>query len=632
MSSLPRIMKDNKEKPQGSLALAIGAIGVVYGDVGTSPLYTMKEIFHGPHAAQASPENVMGALSLIFWALTMVISIKYVLFIMRADNRGEGGIMALMALALHRRHRRAHRAWIIGIGLFGTALFYGDGLITPAISVLSAVEGLEIATPALHAYILPIAVGVLLLLFSIQRHGTARVGILFGPVMCVWFIALAYLGLKSLLQNPEVLEALNPVYGVRFFAHNGWYGFLILGAVVLAITGGEALYADMGHFGRKPIRWSWYLFVLPALMTHYLGQGALILRNPEAVQNPFYLLVPEGGLYPMIALATVATVIASQAVISGAFSMTRQGIQLDYMPRQRMIHTSEAEIGQIFVPSINRMLLIGVIGLVLLFRSSSNLAAAYGIAVTGAMAIDTMLAFIVAIDTWKWQPRWAALLMGTFLIVDLSFFSANIPKIPHGGWFPLLLATGIFFVMATWKRGREVLLHRLQMESISLGSFLEQIAEKSPFRTPGTAIFLNSRHLSLPFALLKNYEHNRVVHERVILLTIVFEDVPYVPDKDRLMIENLEQNFFRITAKFGFMQTPHVPRALRLCAQKGLVIDLDEATFFLGRETLIPTQRADLKGWQEKLFISLFRNAASPLQFFRLPPHRVIELGTVVEV
>jgi len=624
------VPKQPSQPSQNLFTLALGAIGVVYGDIGTSPLYTMKEIFNGPHAEAPSVENVMGALSLIFWALMMVISIKYVSFITRADNRGEGGIMALTALALHRRHRRTHRAWVMGIGLFGTALFYGDGLITPAISVLSAVEGLEVAAPALHRFVLPVAIGVLLLLFSIQRSGTARVGILFGPVMSLWFVAIAYLGVRSVLQNTEVIEALNPAHAVQFFADHGWQGFFILGAVVLALTGGEALYADMGHFGRGSIRWSWYLFVLPALMCNYLGQGALILRDPSAVQNPFYLLVPDGALYPMIVLATIATVIASQAVISGAFSITRQAIQLDYMPRQRMIHTSDSEMGQIFVPSINRMLLIGVIGLVLMFKSSTNLAAAYGIAVTGAMAIDTMLAYLVAIDTWKWRPFWAGLLMGTFLLVDLAFFSANVPKIPHGGWFPLLLGAGIFIVMLTWKKGRETLQYRLQAVSISLGTFLERVAREAPFRSPGTAIFLNARHLSLPFALLKNYEHNGVVHERVILLTILFQDIPYVSEQDRLMIENLEQNFFRITAKFGFMQSPNVPRALNLCARSGLVIDLDEATFFLGRETLIPRRKGRWKGWQEKLFISLSRNAASPIQFFRLPPHRVVELGTVV--
>lgn len=622
----------NEPQARNLFKLALGAIGVVYGDVGTSPLYTMKEIFNGPHAAAVNTANVLGALSLIFWALTAVISIKYVLFIMRADNRGEGGIMALMALALHRRHRRSHRTWITAIGLFGTALFYGDGLITPAISVLSAVEGLEIGAPALHAYVQPLAIGILVLLFSIQRHGTARVGVVFGPIMVFWFLALAFLGYRSFRDNPEVLAALNPVYAIEFFAQNGWHGFFVLGAVVLALTGGEALYADMGHFGRKPIRWSWYWFVLPALMMNYLGQGALILRHPEAVQNPFYLLVPEGGLYPMVALATAATVIASQAVISGAFSMTRQAILLDYLPRQRMIHTSESEIGQIFVPSINRLLLIGVIGLVMFFGSSSKLAAAYGIAVTAAMAIDTILAFVVATDTWKWPPRWAGLLMGTFLAVDVSFLSANVPKIPQGGWLPLLLGTCIFLVMATWKHGREVLQHRLREESISLGSFLEKVAAESPPRVSGTAIFLNSRHLSLPFALLQNYEHNHVLHERVILLTVHFEDVPFVPEANRSMIENLELDFYRITLKFGFMQVPHVPRALALCASAEPSLDFEEATFFLGRETLIASRRPEMKGLQEKLFISLFRNAASPLQFFRLPPRRVFELGTVVDI
>ncbi|RYU57794.1 potassium transporter Kup [Methylolobus aquaticus] len=625
-------MKSDKDKPQRLITTIVGAIGVVYGDIGTSPLYTMKLMFSGPLATDPSPSNVMGALSLIFWALTMVISIKYVLFIMRADNRGEGGIMALMALALHRRHRRSHRAWIMGIGLFGTALFYGDGLITPAISVLSAVEGLEIGTPRLHPFIQPIAVGVLLALFSIQRYGTSRVGILFGPIMVLWFLAIGYLGFRSLIQNPEVLEALNPLYAVQFFQNQGWQGFFILGAVVLALTGGEALYADMGHFGLASIRWSWYLFVLPALLINYLGQGALLLRNPEAMQNPFYLLVPEGALYPMVALATLATIIASQAVISGAFSITRQAIQLDYLPRQRMIHTSESEIGQIFVPAVNRVLMFGVVGLVLFFGSSAELAAAYGIAVTGAMAIDTMLAFIVAIDSWKWPIRWATAVMGTFLFIDLSFFAANIPKIPEGGWFPLLLGSASFLTMTTWKRGREVLQHRLQRESVSLGAFLEQIATYPPIRVPGTAIFLNSRHLSLPFALLQNFEHNHILHERIILLTVIFEDIPFVSEKDRLMVENLEQNFFRVTAKFGFMQVPHVPRALALCPLAGLAINLDEATFFLGRETVIPTRDRELNRYQEKLFISLYRNAASPLQFFRLPPRRVIELGSVIEV
>lgn len=614
------------------LALAVGTVGVVYGDIGTSPLYTIKEIFNGSYPSQPNPENILGALSLIFWALTIVISLKYLTFILRADNRGEGGIMALMSLALHRRHRRRQRTWIMIVGLFGTALFYGDGLIAPAISVLSAIEGLEVATPALHRYVRPVAIAVLVLLFSLQRRGTARVGFLFGPVMSLWFIAIAALGVRSFWQNPEVLTALNPVHAVAFFAHHGWNGLFVLGAVVLALTGGEALYADMGHFGRRPIRLTWYFFVLPSLMCNYLGQGALLLRDPGAIQNPFYLLVPDAWLYPMIGLSTVATVIASQAVISGTFSITRQAIQLDYMPRQRMVHTSDSEIGQIFVPSINRLLLIGVIGLVLLFESSSKLAAAYGIAVTGAMAIDTILAYLVAVDTWKWAARWAGLLMGTFLLVDLSFFAANLPKIPHGGWFPLILATLIFSVMWTWRRGREALQHRLQNESMSLGSFLEQISAHRPPRTPGTAIYLNSRHLSLPFALLKNYEHNRVLHERVVLLTILFQDVPYIAENDRLMIENLEQNFFRVTARYGFKQNPNVPRALAMCGRVGLIIDIDEATFFLGRETLIPRRRPKWHGWQELVFISLFRNAASPIQFFRLPPHRVLELGTVVTV
>ncbi|MBS1214446.1 MAG: trkD, partial [Proteobacteria bacterium] len=530
-------MEHRESKRAGFLPLCIGAIGVVYGDVGTSPLYTVKEIFNGPHALPVTTANVLGVLSLIFWSLMTVITLKYISFIMRADNRGEGGIMALMALALRHRHQRRQRTMIGIIGLFGTALFYGDGLITPAISVLSAVEGLEVAAPALEHFVVPIAVCVLLGLFYIQSKGTRKVGAFFGPVMVVWFVCLFVLGWNSLQQDERVLRALDPRHGIHFFMENHWHAFLALGAVVLAITGAEALYADMGHFGRNPIRVSWFVLVFPALIVNYLGQGALILRNPEAIQNPFYLLVPSWALYPMIGLSTLATVIASQAVISGAFSMTRQAIQLDYLPRQRLVHTSTSEIGQIFVPLVNWFLMIGVIGLVIGFGSSSNMASAYGIAVTGAMTIDTLLASVIALDVWRWPPLVTAVLMGFFAIVDLAFLAANIPKIPHGGWFPLLLGSLLFLVMLAWKRGRELLMQHLQRAAISLTVFLENIRTMPPIRVPGTAVFMTSRHLSLPFPLLQNFENNKVLHEKVILMTVNVEDVPYVSFESRLDVE-----------------------------------------------------------------------------------------------
>lgn len=598
--------------------------------MGTSPLYTLKEVFHGPHAVAVTEANVFGILSLIFWALTIVISIKYVIFIMHADNEGQGGIMALTALALKRRHIPWQRTWIMAVGLFGTALFYGDGFITPAISVLSAVEGLQVAAPGLQEYVLPIAIAVLLSLFAIQRMGTAKVGMAFGPIMCVWFLTLGYWGLHSIQETPAILHALHPSHAVDFFAQHRWHGFLVLGAVVLALTGGEALYADMGHFGANPIRASWFLFVLPPLMLNYLGQGALILRNPEAIENPFYLLAPSWTLYPMIGLATLATVIASQAVISGAFSITRQAIQLDYLPRQKTVHTSEAEIGQIYVPGINRLLLVGVIGLVLYFQSSSNLAAAYGIAVTGAMSIDTLLAFIVAMDFWKWRPRYAALLFGAFITVDLAFFSANVPKVPQGGWFPLVLGVSIFLVMWTWQKGRAVLRFRIKNMGVSLRTFLENIGQHPPARVAGTAVFLTARHLSLPVGLLQNFEHNKIIHDRVILLTVDIGDVPYIPDSERLQVESLEYGFYRVTANYGFMQSPDVPGVLALCATAGLEVDPANVSYFLGRETLMSSMDPALSGWQEKLFIAMFRNASSPIGFFRLPVERVVEIGCVV--
>lgn len=620
--------------PQNKLLpLMIGAIGVVYGDVGTSPLYAMKEIFNGPHAVQPTPENVLGILSLVFWALIFVISFKYVLFVMRADNRGEGGIMALMALALRQRHKAGQRGFIVALGLIGTALFYGDGVITPAISVLSAVEGLQVATPALQAYVIPASILVLVGLFLFQSHGTAKVGLLFGPVMCVWFATLALLGWLSVKESPAILQALNPIHGLQFFLQHGWHAFLALGAVVLALTGAEALYADMGHFGKQPIRAAWFALVLPALALNYFGQGALVLRDPTAVQNPFYLLAPSWALYPMVVLATIATVIASQAVISGAFSITMQAMQMDYIPRMQRVHTSMSSMGQIYVPAMNRALLVIVICTVLSFQSSGNLAAAYGIAVTGTMITTTLLAWVVALDSWKWPPRWTGVLVGLFLVVDLAFFSANLLKIPQGGWFPLVLGSLLFVLMSTWRRGREVLFHHLQMAAVSLSGFLSQLAENAPcVRVPGTAVFMTARHLSMPHALQRNFEHNQVLHERNILLTVVTEDIPYVTNGERLEIETLGQGFYRITARQGFMETPDVRQIIGLCGEQGLQIDILCASFFIGRETLIPSPRPDLNFWQERIFLFMFRNASTPIQFFNVPPERVVELGAQFEI
>lgn len=626
-------MDRTKSKPSGFLTLSAGALGVVYGDIGTSPLYTVREIFGGAYAVPLTPENIFGALSLIFWALLIIVAVKYVVFVMHADNHGEGGIMALTALALRQRHRRKHRAWIIVLGLFGTALFYGDGMITPAISVLGAMEGLGVAAAALSHYVVPGSILVLLALFLIQRRGTERVGKLFGPIMLLWFLAIGALGFDSMRQTPEVMAAFNPLYGFRFLTMHQGMGFAALGAVVLAVTGAEALYADMGHFGKTPIRATWFAVVFPGLILNYLGQGALLIRNPEAVQNPFYLLVPEWALYPMIGLATIATVIASQAVISGAFSLTHQAIQLDYLPRQRMVHTSESERGQIYAPAVNRLLLVSVLALVLVFGSSSSLASAYGLSVVGTMVVTTLLALVVAHDTWRW-PGLALLLTGAVLLsVDLSFLTANLAKLGDGGWIPLSLGLILAIVMSTWKKGRDVLFARLQQESESLSRFLQRLTdEPPPFRPAGTAIFLTARNLSLPFALLRNYEHNQVIHQRVILLTMSTLDKPYAAEKEKITIEALDHNFFRITTRFGFMERPNVLRMLNLCRHGGLHIDLDQTTFFLGRETLIRSAERSLNRWEEVLFISMFRNAYNPTGYFKLPVDRVVELGTVIAI
>jgi KUP system potassium uptake protein len=614
-------------------ALAIGAIGVVFGDIGTSPLYVLKVAFSGPEGAEINHGNILGVLSLMLWALILVVSLKYVLFIMRADNKGEGGIMALIALTQRVFHAESRRKWLLlTLGLFGAALFYGDGMITPAISVLSAVEGLEVAAPALQAYVIPISLSVLVGLFLFQSQGTGPVGKLFGPIMILWFVTLGSLGVISIVQTPAVLTAFSPLHGLAYFQTHGFTGLIILGAVVLAVTGGEALYADMGHFGKIPIRYAWLGFVFPALVLNYLGQGALLLRSPVAAKNPFFLLAPDWALYPMIVLATLATVIASQAVITGAFSVTRQAIQLGYTPRMQVRHTSDQAIGQIYIPFINWILLAGVSLLILGFKSSGNLASAYGIAVTGTMAIDTILAFTVVWALWKW-PLPIVLGGATFfLVIDLAFFGANLPKIVHGGWFPLAIAVVVFTLLTTWKRGRELLFQRMQKDDIDLNGFIEGITSFEHQRVSGTAIFLHATGKGVPHALLHNLSHNKVLHERVVILTVITEEVPSIPDAERINLTELGSGFYRLEIRFGFREEPDIPNALKLCDALGLHFEIMETSFFLSRETLIPTKLPGMAIWRDNIFAAMAQNAESAMRFFKLPVNRVVELGTQIEI
>ena len=613
-------------------ALALAALGVVYGDIGTSPLYTMKEIFFGGHhPVPITAANVLGILSLIFWALTIVVTIKYVSFITRCDNKGEGGIMALMALALRPAGEgTARRTLIPVLGLFGAALFYGESVVTPAISVLSAIEGLEVATPALKSYVIPATLVVLLVLFLFQKKGTGGIGALFGPIMMAWFGTLAALGLYHIILSPGVMAALNPWYALQFFFAHPGMGFLSLGGVVLALTGTEALYADMGHFGRRPIQVAWFGMVLPALVLNYFGQGALLLSDPKAIENPFYLLAPGWALYPLVALATVATVIASQAVISGAYSVTQQAIQLGYSPRLEVQHTSAAQIGQVYLPSINWTLFAAVVALVLGFGSSTNLAAAYGTAVTGTMLITNILAFCVT--RWLWQWSWWRALLGVlpFVVIDVGFFSANIVKIVDGGWFPLCFGLGVFLLLTTWKRGRKLLYDHLEKDALELLPFIESLGMGGATRVPGTAVFMTPNPHNVPQAMLHSLKHYKVVHERMVMVTVKVLDVPRVPEAQRITVEPLPQNFWRVTVYFGFMDDPDLPQALEWCAEQGLHLDMMDTSFFLGRETLIPSLGSEMMLWREKLFIAMFRNAGSVTNFFKLPANRVVELGSQV--
>lgn len=612
--------------------LTLAALGIVYGDIGTSPLYAIKEVFGSAHhPVPITPDNVLGVLSLFLWSLLIVVTLKYVSFIMRANNKGEGGIIALLTLALHNGDPASRRQkLLIALGLFGAALFYGDGVITPAISVLSAVEGLEIITPAFKPYVLPITLSILIGLFFFQRRGTASVGALFGPIMLLWFAVLAAFGAMAIIEHPAVLAAVNPVYGLNFLRGNSALGFFALGAVVLCITGAEALYADMGHFGARPIQYAWLGYVLPALLINYFGQGALLLANPEAVQNPFYLLAPDWALYPLVILSTVATIIASQAVISGAFSITQQAIQLGYTPRLEIQHTSDREIGQIYLPAINWLLLIAIIGLVVGFKTSSNLAAAYGIAVTGTMLITNLLAIAVAVRLWQWSPWRAVLGALPFIVIDLGFFLANSVKIPDGGWFPLAFGLAVFVLLTTWKRGRELLHHRLAADALQLKSFVEDMAGSGIERVPGTAIFLTPDPELVPHALLHSLKHFKTLHEQVVILSVSVFDVPYVPNIDRVEIRKLAGNFAQVVVQYGYKDEPDIPAALALCAEVGLPIEMMDASFFLGRETLIPKLNSEMAYWRELLFVAMFRNAGSATAYFRIPSNRVVELGAQI--
>ncbi len=617
--------------PNRSAALVLAALGVVYGDIGTSPLYAFRECFGGHHSLAPSHDNILGVLSLIVWSLIIVISIKYLVFIMRADNRGEGGILALMALVTSPGKTKDH-AVLVAFGLFGAALLYGDGIITPAISVLSAVEGIEIATPVFHPYILPVAIVIIFGIFFFQKLGTAGVGAVFGPITAVWFVVLGLLGVNSMLREPAVLSALFPWYGIDFFLRNGWHGFLVLGSVFLVVTGGEALYADMGHFGRFPIRTAWFSLVLPGLTLNYFGQGALLLENPAAAANPFYYMAPQWALIPLLVLATIATCIASQAVISGAFSLTGQAVQLGYLPRVDIKHTSARERGQIYIPGINWLLMIGCIWLVLEFKTSSALAAAYGVAVTATMGITTVLFYFVAVRLWNW-PAWrAGLLCGVFLVIDLAFFGANIVKVADGGWFPLAVGALIFLVMSTWKTGRRILSRKVKDAQFPIDLFLKDIERNPPLRVRGTAVFMNREADGIPPALLHNLKHNQVIHDQVVFLTVITEGVPHATATERLTVTPLGQGFFRITIRYGFMEQPDIPLALSTLNVEGLKFEPMRTTYFLGRETLIAARNPGMALWREHLFARMLRNETTATAYFSLPPNRVVELGAQIEL
>ncbi len=607
-------------------AVTVAAIGVVFGDIGTSPLYALKEIFSGHHPIPVTPENILGMLSLVFWAIMMLVSLKYVAVIMRADNRGEGGSLALLALVTERSKSPGLARVVTLLGIFAAALFYGDSMITPAISVLSAVEGLEIITPTLTPYVIPLTLAILTGLFMVQKRGTGTMGLFFGPVMVAWFGILAYLGIAQIVHNPDVLVALNPLYGVRFVTAHPMLAFLALSSVVLAVTGGEALYTDMGHFGRFPIRLAWFGFVLPALVLNYFGQGALLLATPSAIDSPFFHLAPGWALIPMVVLATMATVIASQAVISGAFSVARQAVQMGLLPRMQIVHTSGKEEGQIYVPFTNWTLYLAVVALVIGFKSSSNLAAAYGIAVTGTMLIDTILVAFVMALLWRWNTFLVIAVAGLFLAVDIVFFAANAIKIPEGGWFPLAMGGVSFIVLTTWHRGRRLVQEEMAKQSIPMKDFINAIDDVH--RINGTAIFMTGSKEGVPPALLHNLKHNQVLHERVVLVTVQTADTPHVNELDRIYLHRMKKGFMRIIIRYGFMESPDIPGAVESCKRLGERFDMNETTFYLSRETIVPSSTRRMLPLRARLFALMAKNATSASDFFQIPTNRVVELGT----
>ena len=615
---------------QRLLVLCLASLGIVYGDIGTSPLYALRECFYGQHGIPPTPANVVGVLSLILWSLLLIISVKYLILILRADNRGEGGILALATLVTDVVKRG--KIFFL-LGLFGAALLYADGMITPAISVMSAVEGLDVATPLLNRFVVPIAIVILIGLFLFQSRGTTGVGRVFGPVTLIWFAVIAFLGVQQIVRVPEVLSAINPLQAIQFFVNNGSRGFLVLGAVFLAITGGEALYADIGHFGTRPIRLTWFAIVLPALTLNYFGQGALLLAEPEAAVNPFFRMTPAWALYPTVILATAAAVIASQAIISGAFSLTMQAIQLGYMPRLKVNYTSARIIGQIYVPVVNWALMLSCIGLVLGFGSSSNLAAAYGVAITTTMLITTILFYVVARRRWHWPAAAAIPVAAFFIVIDLTFFTANMLKVAHGGWFPLLVSACILFLMLTWRKGRRVLRGRLGEMCIPLDDFLSDLKSQNITRVPGTGVYMSGNRHGTPLAMLHNLKHNKVLHEQVVVLTVQTEEVPYLTNsKDRVAIEKLDGGFWRVQVHFGFMEKPDVPSALESVKGAGVRFTPMRTTYFIGRETILATRKLGLSSWRGSIFAWMTRNAGDVTSYFCLPPNGVVELGARVEV
>ena len=614
--------------------LAVAALGVVYGDIGTSPLYAIRQSFSGAYAIPVTQSNVLGVLSLVFWALVLIVTIKYHIVIIRADNKGEGGVLALMALVNGSRLARnlSPRRIMIVLGIFGAALIYADGALTPAISVMSAVEGLEVAAPHLIHWVVPLTLVILIGVFLFQSRGTARIGAVFGRVMLVWFLVIAVLGLKEIIHQPAVLAAMLPQHAVRFFAENVYRGFVVLGAVFLAVTGGEALYADLGHFGHKAIQLAWFSVGLPALLLNYFGQGALLLRDPAAAVNPFFHMAPSWALYPLVALATAAAVIASQAIISGAFSLTRQAVQLGYSPRLKIEHTSSREIGQIYVPTVNWALMLVTCALVLGFQNSTNIGGAYGVALSTLMVITTFMFFVMSREVWQWSLAKEALVVGLFLAMDIPFLIANALKIKNGGWVPLAMAIGIYVLMTTWKRGREILAKRMQEKTVPLKMLLADLAAEPPIRVPGTAVFMYGTADGTPPALVHNLVHNKVLHEKVVFLTVTTEDVPHAAPEERVTVKRSGKGFHTVTARYGFMEDPEIEEILDACREKGLDVRIEGTTFFLGRETLIAADRPGMAVWRERLFSFMSRNALRATAFFKIPPNQVFEVGTQVEL